>query len=398
MNKENTIMFFVFNLFMCISFAQNGVNWDTTRQFYVKMELSGKQKKLIEIKIPKGTTELAYRISTLEANGNISNSLANILAAVPYSPAKLLGGGINLFSGLGGNSKSEFLIFNTKEKANLFLSGKSSKQLSCYYSEKIIEAFNIINFSQACYKNATSIFLVVISSNFIEKSTVIVEAIPNIDKSIANGWNSKNKSIFIENCKSKNENNGQELNEICSCVLLKVKDTYSVTQYNGLLPAEKNIILKNYVALCNEKAPNNPSVKTTENDGYDRALYHYNNKKYDTAIIEFLLLLNNGGDNPKLNYLLAKSYTRTKQFTKSISLLTKLNTENAENLYYKLEYAHALLLSDEFDKAKEIYLKYKKENIDANVAWKSQVAADFQEFSILGIESNKYKKILNLIE
>lgn len=384
--------------FLCIIFskskAQNVCKWDTTKQFYQKFELSAKQKKLIEIKIPSGTTELLYRISILENNGNLTNSLSNLMGSIPYTPIKLIGNSINLLNGIGGNSKCEYLIFTSKEKANLFLKDKKNSNLSCYQSEKIIEHYNVLNLKHECLKKTKSIYLVLINTNLIEKSIAIVEAIPYVDLEMANGWSSNNKNIFLDNCKKIFNNSLENVPENCICVYNKIK-YYTVSQYNALLKEEKNSLLQNNYKDCLKNNNNNTNIVAKE---YDKAMQYFSNQSYDSCIQVLQKIIAIDNKHQKANQLLAKSYLRTKQFTQSLSLLSKLTNENPNDLAIQLDYAHALFLNGKFEEAKELYLQHKKENIDSKTSWIKQIKDDFEVFQSLGIESNKYNKILNIIE
>lgn len=393
--QKHIILIFAVCLNVGILFAQNKQYWDTTKQFYQKFELPAREKKLIEMNIPNGTLELVYRISILEINKNISNSLADILGNVPYAPAKIFGGSINLLSGISGTSKCNYYIFNDKQKANTFISNKNTTSDICYSGEKIVEQYSVLDFGQPCYKNIKKLYIVIENTNLIEKCFVVFEAIPKIDFMVSRGWNENNKTVFLNNCKNINSKSNKNINEDCLCVLGKVQEKYSVSEYNKLNIDEKNNIYKNNYNICVNPEKVNLEDYTNQ---YNKAIDLYNFQKYDSALFIIENLYKTKKEDKDLQHFLGILYLDTKQFTKSLNIMTKLDNEMPDNLAVKIDFAHALLLNNKYEEAKEIYIKHKNENINTEVTWKQQMKEDFERFEQLGINFIKYTKILKLIE
>lgn len=68
------------------------------------------------------------------------------------------------------------------------------------------------------------------------------------------------------------------------------------------------------------------------------------------------------------------------------------------DLYVKLDLAHALLLTDNFEDAKKIYLKYKNENIDDELSWIQAINDDFSLFLEHNILSDYFEQISSIFK
>jgi hypothetical protein len=391
---KNTFLILFIYFIHQFSTAQQIGKWDTTKAFYQKIELSAKQKKVIAINIPKGSTELLYRITVADAEENISKSLASLMSNVPYAPSKIVGSGINLLNGIGGTSKCEFFIFNTIENANLFIKQKNEIGNACFVSEKIIEKYDIIQRNSKCYKDKHTIFFVLVSDNIIEKLSVIIEVVPYINQQKSLEWSIKNRDLYLNSCKNKYKNLAGN-NETCICMLDKLQQQYSVTDYNKLSKNEKLNIDNNQYKNCIIQTGAKNELNQTK---YNKGILYFNEKKYGYAIEIFKELIEEKYNLINSYQYLSNSYFRSKQYTRALEIIQLAQQLDENNLAIKLDYAHALLLTDDFENAKIIYFMHKKENISVDTSWIDKIKADFEYFESLGIESNKYKKILNLIE
>jgi len=95
---------------------------------------------------------------------------------------------------------------------------------------------------------------------------------------------------------------------------------------------------------------------------------------------------------------LAWNYLLTKQYSQAIESLNIANNMDDKNLYIKGNFAHAYLLMGEVEKATEIYIKYKGQQIDNSMSWTNMIDIDFQEFKLKGINSVYFEAILDSLK
>ena len=125
------------------------------------------------------------------------------------------------------------------------------------------------------------------------------------------------------------------------------------------------------------------------NDSYKRG-------DYINSIKNSILVINSGNAGEQVYNLVGWCYLLTKNYSKSISYLEEARRKFPLYLYIEGNLAHAYLLNGEFEKAKEIYLKFRSQKIN-NVEWKKMVSDDFNVFKGLNINSDKYNEILSLL-
>jgi len=93
-------------------------------------------------------------------------------------------------------------------------------------------------------------------------------------------------------------------------------------------------------------------------------------------------------NNKAMESLLKKDYSGAITFCeKGIAL-------DDDNLYLKGNLAHGYLLFGDFEKAREIYLKYLGSYIDNQTSWLKMIEMDFTEFNSKGIKSEDMDRIL----
>lgn len=105
------------------------------------------------------------------------------------------------------------------------------------------------------------------------------------------------------------------------------------------------------------------------------------------------------GNGTAMDYnSLAWNYLLTKQYSKAMECLNIASSLNDKDLYIKGNFAHAYLLMGEVEKAKEIYIKYKGQQIDESMSWAQMIDIDFQEFKLKGINSVYFETILDSLK
>jgi hypothetical protein len=88
-----------------------------------------------------------------------------------------------------------------------------------------------------------------------------------------------------------------------------------------------------------------------------------------------------------------------KEYEKANEYLQKGYSYNIKEdyVYFELNQAHYYLLMGQVDKAKDIYIKHKGEEIDKK-KWSKQVEIDFGDFIEAGIDSKYFNEVLQLIK
>ena len=92
------------------------------------------------------------------------------------------------------------------------------------------------------------------------------------------------------------------------------------------------------------------------------------------------------------------NYLFSRQFTKALGAFDNAEKLDGSDLLIKLGKAHTLLLSNDFSRARDIYRKYKGENVNSSTSWKLRVKSDFSDLKKVGLDSKDFDKILKLLE
>jgi tetratricopeptide (TPR) repeat protein len=88
----------------------------------------------------------------------------------------------------------------------------------------------------------------------------------------------------------------------------------------------------------------------------------------------------------------------SKQYAQALKYLQKGASLDAHDLYIQGNLAHAYLLSNEYDKAKEIYQKYSNQNVGFNYSWTEMIKNDLQTLEQTEIKHDDFKKVRKLLK
>jgi len=116
-----------------------------------------------------------------------------------------------------------------------------------------------------------------------------------------------------------------------------------------------------------------------------------------TAVNDLVLIVNSGKANAIDYNDLGWYLILSKQYLKAISYLKEGDKINNAELFIKGNLAHALLLNGDFSEAKEIYIKFKGQNVSKDKNWEQMIRSDFETFNYVGINSEKFNEILLLL-
>ena len=97
------------------SFAQKDGYWDKERATTKEIIVSPRDRITLKTEdLPVGTTEIVYRITLLDENQQIANSLVSVLKAIPDPTGISQGsaGAVFVLSKISGDDKCTYAIFS----------------------------------------------------------------------------------------------------------------------------------------------------------------------------------------------------------------------------------------------------------------------------------------------
>lgn len=315
-----------------ILYSQNNDGyWDSDRKTSKIIKLEKGKLGHLEVKLPSGTTEIAYRIIPTSKYIGMVDDFAESLKRSGYEKAEAIGYAASFVSKLSGDVKCRYGIFKDFQSiSNFYKTGNITS--GCFVKYDIINKFetNRLDSNSLCLSRnlqSSSIWFAFKSENFFFDQDVIVEIVPWID-------NSTIKNLNIN-----------ELNK---------------KRQSATMAAQRN--------------------------------------DFTSAIFIFTEIVNSGNGTPMDYNSLGWYYLLTKQYLKAIKFLNIGDSIDDTNLYIKGNLAHAYLLTGDIEKAKEIYIKYKGENIKETMSWTQMVYSDFQDFKLRNINSPYFETIINLVQ
>jgi hypothetical protein len=119
MNKQHKWLLFLL-LLSLNSFAQQDGFWDKDRATNKEIVVNARDRIVVKSEdFPVGTTEIVYRITVLDENQQLANSLASVLKAIPDPTGISQGsaGALFLLSKVSGDDKCQYAIFTTNALA-----------------------------------------------------------------------------------------------------------------------------------------------------------------------------------------------------------------------------------------------------------------------------------------
>jgi tetratricopeptide (TPR) repeat protein len=235
------------------------------------------------------------------------------------------------------------------------------------------------------------------SDNWIMKQKIILEIVPWVDRKANRGWTTENRKSIVNLCKS-SELGRRMLNgdDFCVCVLDKIQQKYKFAEYQKLLSSEKIKAFSDFGNYClTDKTANKTILNSLRAD----AGQHIKDGRYDDAIR--LLqggIIENGNATAADHYLLGKLYLLTKQPVKALKTLKQGEKLDDSELLVQVTLAHAYLLNDEYQEAKEIHKKYRNQNVTTSQSWIQRTKEDFAEFKRVGIQHPDFERLLKLLD
>lgn len=389
-------------MLFCFSIsAQQTGYWDNTRVTTKEITLGAGNRITVKSEdLPKGTTEIIYRITLLDDNQQLASSLVSLLKSVPDPSGISQGsaGAVLLLSKISGDDKCTYALFSSEDSAAKYKdSGKTEN--SCYVQNtplsKEAKLFSLDN-SKCLKTNSKNIWFAFESQNWIMNQKIVLEIVPWIDNKLSRGWSQDNKKSILDLCKTSDlaELMGNS-NDLCVCILEQFTQKYTFNEYKKLLAVEKSKAYRDFGAKC---LTNKPENQTILNSVRINSFQHFKNKRYDQAIRLIHVGLIDNGNGKVMDYnALATYYIYSKQYGKAIKYLKEAEIMDRSELLVQLNLAHAYLLNDQYGDAKALHKKYRNQNVSANEDWNRRTKNDFEEMKKAGIQSDNFERILNLI-
>ncbi|TDW51398.1 hypothetical protein EV144_10171 [Flavobacterium sp. 270] len=400
MTFKNIILFFSVISFSSI-FAQKDGYWDKERATTKEFLVSAHDRLIVNTEdLPVGTTEIVYRITLLDKNQEISNSLVSVLKAIPDPTGISQGsaGAVFLMSKISGDDQCTYSIFTTNENAKKYAAdGKIDK--ACFSQSEPVskDAKRLSIDKSSCIKeNTPVIWFGFESKNWLLSQKIVLEVVPWVDVKLNRGWNQDNKNEIISLCKTSTM--AQKMansDDFCVCILEKIMKQYRYTEFQKLLAIEKTKVYKDFGNACYKDAD---ISKNVFNDLRTQAAVLIKSQKYNEAIPKLTTIINEGKATALDYSSIGYCYLLTKQYAKALKFLKDGEKVDDTELMVKLNLAHTYLITDDYSAAKAIYKQYKTQNVTDNLSWADKTKADFEVFKKAGLPSKDFDNILKLFK
>ncbi|WP_246282454.1 tetratricopeptide repeat protein [Flavobacterium agri] len=386
------------SVFTTSLFAQTGY-WDKDRATSREIIVPAGERVVVKSEnFPLGTTEFVYRITVLDENQQMANSLVSLLKSIPDPSGISQGsaGAVFLLSKISGDDKCKYAVFTDKDKSEDYrTSGKTEK--ACIYQNKAVSKEVKLVTGRSLCLNAPIVYFGFESDNWIMKQKIVLEVVPWVDKKASTGWTNENKKSVLELCGTSGLAQLMTDSEsLCTCVLDQFTFKYTFDEYQKLLVEEKAKAFRDFGDNCLDSKSANKGLLTAIRTQVQQ---HFAAARYDKSIdLMNSAIFANGNANSKDYYSQGLNYLYSRQFTKARQMFEEGEKLDDSDLLLKLGKAHTLLLSDDFSRARDIYRKYKGENVNTATSWKERVKKDFADLKKAGFDSKDYDKIIKLLE
>ncbi|KRD57629.1 hypothetical protein ASE40_14780 [Flavobacterium sp. Root935] len=401
-SRNTTFQKIILSLFIIVSFnsfAQKEGYWDKERATTKEIMVPARDRISIATEdLPVGTTEIVYRITLLDKNQEMANSLVSLLKAIPDPTGVSQGsaGAVFLMSKISGDDECTYSIFTSNENAKKYVAdGKIDK--ACYSQAEPIskDAKRLSLDKSSCLKqNTGTIWFGFESKNWLLSQKVVLEVVPWVDTKLNRGWNQDNKNEIISLCKTSTM--AQKMansDDFCVCILNKIMKQYRYDEFQKLLAVEKTKVYKDFGNACYKDAD---ISKNVFNDLRTQASSLIKLQKYNEAIPKLNTIISEGKATALDYSSLGYCYILTKQYAKALKALQEGEKLDDTELMVKLNLAHTYLITNDYSEAKAIYKKYQTQNVTDSLSWVAKTKLDFAAFEKAGLPSKDFEKVLKL--
>ena len=383
-----------------VLFAQKEGYWDKERSTTKEVVVSARDRILIKIDdLPTGTTEVIYRITLLDKNQQMANSLVSVLKAIPDPTGISQGsaGAVFLVSKISGDDKCKYAIFSKADAANNYVTTGNTEE-ACFIQDEPVskDAKRLSMDKSTCLKSNNLLWFGFESKNWIMNQKIVLEVVPWVNYKLSRGWTKENRKAIIDQCKTSNlaqkmTNSG----DFCVCISDKIQEKYTFQEFQKLLIEERNKAFKDFGAICfNETGASN----AFNSDLRTQAAVLAKKGNYGGAIAKMNAIISNGKGSALDYNTLGYYYLLTKQYEKALKALKEGEKLDATELLIQLNLAHAYLLNGNYKSAKSIHKTYFNQNVTDSLSWTQKTKLDFEAFQKAGIQHDDFNAILKILE
>jgi tetratricopeptide (TPR) repeat protein len=396
------ITFLLFLVLAQSAFSQQDGYWDKERATTKEIIVSAGEKITVKTEdLPMGTTEIVYRITILDENQQMANSLSSLLKAIPDPSGISQGaaGAVFLTSKISGDDKCKYGIFSSNAFAKEYKE-KGKTDNACLFQNSPVnkEARRLSIDKSSCLKTGQEyLWFGFESMNWIMKQKIVLEIVPWVDNKLSRGWTLENRQTIIRQIKASDlAKKMLNADDFSLCILEKMQKRYKFQEFQNLLAIEKNKAFKDFGNACLLEKPANKSILTAIRLD---AMQYFKNRKYEQAIDLLQTGIMENGNASVLDYnALGQYYLYSKQFDKALKALKEGESKDESELLIQLNMAHVYLLKGDYKKAKEIHKKYRGQNVTPTLSWKARTQFDFDDLRKAGFVSDDFDRILKLLE
>lgn len=401
MNLNKILFVLLISLSVNTLLAQKDGYWDKERATKKEIVVSARERIVIKTEeLPVGTIEVVYRITLLDVNQQMANSLVSVLKSIPDPTGISQGsaGAVFLLSKISGDDKCKYAIFSNEALAAEYQkSGTTTK--ACYNQNVAVskDAKGLsVDKSLCILPNANAMWFGFESKNWIMNQKIVLEVVPWVNNRLSSGWNLENRKLILNQCKTTDlAKKIIPSDDFCVCVLDKLQKEYKFQEFQKLLAIEKS---KAYTDLGNACLSETGASDKMYSDLRNQATDLAKQGKYGEAIDKIGVIVLYGKAKPTDFNTLGYAYIMTKQYAKAIKSLKEGEQIDDSELLIQMNLAHAYLLNKNFKSAKPIYKKYQFQNVSSSLSWTQKVQQDFDTFKKAGLPSGDFDRVLRLLE
>ena len=392
--------FIFFFITIPMLFAQKEGYWDKERSTTKEVVVSARDRILIKIDdLPTGTTEVIYRITLLDKNQQMANSLVSVLKAIPDPTGISQGsaGAVFLVSKISGDDKCKYAIFSKADAANNYVTTGNTEE-ACFIQDEPVskDAKRLSMDKSTCLKSNNLLWFGFESKNWIMNQKIVLEVVPWVDYKLSRGWTKENRKAIIDQCKTSNlaqkmTNSG----DFCVCVSDKIQSKYTFKEFQKLLIEERNKAFKDFGAICFNETGASDAFNS---DLRTQATVLAKKGSYGAAIAKMNTIINNGKGSALDYNTLGYYYLLTKQYGKALKVLKEGEKLDTTELLIQLNLAHAYLLNGNYKSAKTIHKMYFNQNVTDSLSWTQKTKLDFDAFQKAGIQNEDFDAVLKILE
>lgn len=395
--------FIFFFISIPVLFAQKEGYWDKERSTTKEVVVSARNRILIKIDdLPTGTTELIYRITLLDKNQQIANSLVSLLKAIPDPTGISQGsaGAVFLLSKISGDDKCKYAIFSKSDVATNYFTTGNTKEACLVQDEPVSKDAKRFSMDKsACLKsnaNSTVLWFGFESKNWIMNQKIVLEVVPWVNNKLSRGWTKENRKTIIDQCKTSNlAQKMPNSNDFCVCISDKIQAQYTFQEFQKLLNEERAKAFKDFGTVCfNETDASNAMNSDLRSEASTLA----KKGNFGVAIAKMGVVINNGKGTALDYNTLGYYYLFTKQYGKALKVLKEGEKLDDAELLIQLNLAHAYLLNGNYKSAKSIHKTYWNQNVTDSLSWVQKAKMDFEAFQKAGIQNDDFNAILKILD